>query len=178
MIKKYKDYNKEDLKVVILKNFEANFPHLKDKYNDLNDIPFNDIANVDNWLKYWGDELDFIDADICDRMLALAQFYDKPIRQIYSDIEAEAGNYFLYDGREYRILTESEADDLEYETVLDMIESNYMYEIKDSPARDYVDVEQWAKDWFGNRGNNLAWYDRKEHTEEINGVTYYLYRLN
>lgn len=177
MIKKYKDYNKEDLKVVILKNFEANFPHLKGKYTDIDDIP-NSIDNISVWFKYWEDELNFINADICDRMLALAQFNGIPIRQCYNEIEKLDNKSFVYDGEEYIILTNEEADEEEYEIVKNNIESTFMYDLKDNPAAEYVDIDRWTEDWCGNRGTNIAWYDGIENVEEINDITYYLYRRN
>jgi hypothetical protein len=178
MIKKYKDYNKEDLKIVILENFEANFPHLKGEYKDIEYVPFDSISNVDNWLEYWKDEFDFINTDICDRMLALAQFKQIPIRQCYSEINEVSTHCFEYDNEEYRILTDKEADEEEYETVENNIKECYMDDLRDSPAKDYVDVEKWTESWCGDRGNNLAYYDSVENEEEINGIYYYLYRIN
>lgn len=177
MIKKYKDYNKEDLKVVTLKNFEDNFPHLKGEYTDIDDIP-DSIDNISVWFEYWKDEFDFINADISDRMLALAQFKDIPIRQCYDKIEELDNNSFEYDGEEYKILTDSEADEEEYDIVKSNIEDNWMYEIRDSPAAHYVNINKWIDDWCGDRGTNLAFYDNIENEEYVNGRTYFLYRRN
>ena len=113
-----------------------------------------------------------------DRIIVLMKHLDISPKEALEEIEDENRNYYTYGSQEYLILTDSEADDKEYECVKSTIEDCYLPEIKDNPAYHYVDVEKWIECWMGDRGNNIASYDSEENEEEVNNITYYIYRTN
>ena len=113
-----------------------------------------------------------------DRIIALMKHLDISPKEALEEIEENGTNYYTYGSQEYLVLTDSEADDKEYDLVKDNIEYNYLDEIKDSPAINYVDVSRWTDDWCGNRGENISSYDGTENEEEVNNITYYIYRTN
>ena len=113
-----------------------------------------------------------------DRIIALMKHLDISPKEALEEIEENGTNYYTYENQEYLVLTDSEADDKEYDCVKFTIEDCYLPEIVDSPAYHYVDVEKWAEDWCGSRGENISSYDGTENEEDVNNITYYIYRTN
>ena len=99
---------------------------------------------------------------------------------MYDDItEANYGNYtYEYGREEYFVVTDDEADELWEEYLDNYIEEVILPEIN-KHYRNYFDNESWKKDArMDGRGHSLSSYDGYEYSEEINGETYYIYRIN
>lgn len=74
--------------------------------------------------------------------------------------------------------TDSEADDAWEKELDNYIDECILPEIPDS-YRNYFDDEAWKIDAkYDGRGHALARYDGHEREQEVNGTTYYLYRIN
>ena len=87
------------------------------------------------------------------------------------------GNTYEYYREEYLVLTDSEADTEEDEALDRYIEELIMPEIPE-PLQYYFNEELWKRDArMDGRGHTLATYDGCEYEEEVNGTTYYIYRL-
>lgn len=79
---------------------------------------------------------------------------------------------------DYLVLTDEEADERWDESMDIYIEECILPELPKN-LRYYFDSEKWKKDAsFDGRGHYLASYDGEEHEEEVNGTTYYIYRIN
>lgn len=119
-----------------------------------------------------------------DRIIALMKHLNITPEEAYHDItEAKYGTgTYEYGNQEYQVLTDSEADDEERESVENLIDDCYLSELtrnnKNHPALQFIDMEAWLDAWCGQRGENLNPYDGQEHEEEVNGTTYYIYRRN
>ena len=109
-----------------------------------------------------------------ERIIALAQHLNIEIHLIENNAEEinesrYGDNCYEYDGCEYRILTDSEADIAERESVESVIEDCYLTEFtrdnKNHPALKYINMEEWIDDWCDNRGENLSGYDGIENEE-------------
>lgn len=108
--------------------------------------------------------------------------FDEPEKAIAAAMEegvdvcdvTEKGEYYTAAGREYRVLTDDEADAAEREYLLSIIDD--VLEIPDS-IRPYFDEEAWLKDARQDgRGHHLAGYDGVEREQEVEGTRYFLYR--
>ncbi len=119
-----------------------------------------------------------------DRILALGKHLELSYTEMYEDIfKAKYGNYnYEYGNQEYLVMTNDEADVYERETVENTIQECYIdvysREMKNNPMINYIDLDRWVDDWCGDRGNNISSYDGYEYYEEVNGETYYIYRIN
>jgi len=133
---------------------------LKD-FNEFSGANYEDIEDVDmdnkqfiNWLNESCGDLDL------------------EINEEYGD------NIFGYNGEEYLVVTDDEADDL-WEAELD----NYIDEIilpeLNERYRMYFDNEAWKNDARGDgRAHSLNHYDGNEDTETVDNETFYIYRQN
>lgn len=92
---------------------------------------------------------------------------------------AENSSIFHYGDEEYLVLTDDEAE-REYDDHL----TNYVDELilPEIPEQYhlYFDENSWKDDARanGSRGDALSSYDGREEEVEIDGTTYYIYRLN
>ena len=79
---------------------------------------------------------------------------------------------------EYLVLTASDADE-RWDAELDSyIDECILPEIPEA-FRSYFDFDAWKHDaQYDGRGHSLATYDGHESEEDVNGTTYYIYRVN
>jgi len=114
------------------------------------------------------------------KIIALAQHLDLTPTEAHEDIECDRDCNYSYSGIDYLVCTDEEADELERETVENTIEECYLSELnhsmKNHPALNYIDMDRWIDDWCNNRGENLGRYDSTEHYEDVDGITYYIYK--
>jgi hypothetical protein len=119
-----------------------------------------------------------------DRILALGNHLGLTYTEMYDDItKAKYGDYnYKYGNQEYLVMTNDEANEYEREMVENTIQECYIdvysKEMKNNPMINYIDMNRWIDDWCGDRGNNISSYDGYEYYEEVNGETYYIYRIN
>lgn len=77
----------------------------------------------------------------------------------------------------YKVLTDNEADEENDAMIDNYIEECILPEIP-SQYRSYFDSEAFKNDAaHDGRGHNIALYDGHENEEEVNGTTYYIYRI-
>jgi hypothetical protein len=89
----------------------------------------------------------------------------------------ELENYEV-DGSEYRVLTDSEADEANDESIQNYIDDCILPELPEA-YRFYFDDEAFMRDArMDGRGHNLNYYDGTEYEAEINGTWYYIYQTN
>lgn len=91
-------------------------------------------------------------------------------------VTTHGDNEFIFDDKEYLVLTDAEADK-EQDEYFD----HYIDDCLDLPehVRPYFDEVRWKEDAkFDGRGVALSGYDGIEHEEEVDGVNYYIYRTN
>ncbi len=111
------------------------------------------------------------------RKEALAQHLEiEDIEEIeevsYSDYTFEA------EGGEYLVVTDSEADQL-WEESLDSYLEECIYPELPQNMISYFDDEAWKRDArIDGRGHSLSHYDGGEDWEDVNGETFYIYRVN
>ena len=104
---------------------------------------------------------------------------DEAILEVTNELDTimnEYDNCYSYYREEYLVLTDEEADE-EEDRQLD----NYIDECLDIPEhiKPYFDEEKWKDDArMDGRGHIISTYDGCEHNEDVNGTTYYIYRIN
>lgn len=77
---------------------------------------------------------------------------------------------------EYLVLTKEESEQYEEEHLRSYFQV-MVYDVNDF-AKKYLDEDRYVNEYKGKQRQNLASYDGEEHTEEFEGVTYYIYRVN
>ena len=78
----------------------------------------------------------------------------------------------------YDVLTDEEADE-KWDEELDSYLEGCIYPDLPENMRFYFDDEKWKQDArYDGRGHTLSHYDGCEESEEVCGVTYYIYRQN
>lgn len=83
-----------------------------------------------------------------------------------------------YDGCEYLVCTDAEADQLQDEELENYIDECILHELPQA-YRNYFDRDAWKSDArYDGRGHCLSHYDGHEHEENVNGTYYYIYRTN
>jgi len=109
-----------------------------------------------------------------DRIKALANHLDVKKKEV----EFEYDNTFSCNGEEYMVLTDDEADELWEESLDNYLQECIYPELSDNLSR-YFDDEAWKRDArYDGRGHSLSSYDGCEYEEEVNGETYFIYRVN
>ncbi len=97
-----------------------------------------------------------------------------------TEVEQERGGEWtcLTEPGEYRVLTDSEADEA-FREALESYEDDMMSDWPET-ARAYFDSERWQRDvkLGDGRGPTLSGYDGEEHEEQIDGEWYFIYRTN
>jgi len=79
---------------------------------------------------------------------------------------------------EYLVLNEDDADTAWDESLESYIDECILPEMPDH-IRTYFDFEGWKRDAkMDGRGHSLSGYDGEEHEEDVDGETYYIYRVN
>lgn len=95
-----------------------------------------------------------------------------------SDYEHDGNNVFSAGRREWLVLTDSEADEAWDEELERYWEDCVLPEVP-AHLRGYMDAEAWKSDArHDGRGHSLSGYDGNEDEEDVDGVTYYIYRTN
>lgn len=113
------------------------------------------------------DALDLFDEP--EKAIAVAMEEDVDV----CDVD-EKGEYYKAAGREYRVLTDDEAD-AAWDESLD----NYIDDALEIPEwiEPYFDRERWKEDaQRDGRGHHLASYDGEEREQVVEGTRYFLYR--
>lgn len=106
------------------------------------------------------------------RFLALAAHLDVPVSTI-SETEYGNNGYKSDDAPgEYLVVTDEEADTL-WEESLDSYIDDCLLSFNTSIA-----TPGSTAPCFDGRGHSLSSYDGEEHEEKIDGVWYYIYRVN
>ena len=83
-----------------------------------------------------------------------------------------------YEEEDYMVLTDWEADD-RWEESLDSYLEECIYPELTGNLKYYFDEDKWKQDARDDgRGHSLSSYDGNEHEEDVNGTTYYIYRIN
>jgi hypothetical protein len=116
---------------------------------------------------------------MCIKKKALALFLKVKIEEITEttydedtfEVETEPG--------EYRVLTDSEADEAFDEYMSSLIDECVLSEIPEA-YRCYFDEEKFTRDVKINdgRGPSLASYDGNENEQKIEGEWFFIYRTN
>lgn len=79
---------------------------------------------------------------------------------------------------DYLVCTDEEADELWEESLNNYLEECIYPELP-SNMQNYFDDEAWKRDArYDGRGHSLSMYDGHENYENVNNVTYYIYRQN
>lgn len=114
-------------------------------------------------------ELDSLDEDTINKRIALAMHADADVLSVIGE-----DHEYVVAGKRYLVLTDDEAEAMWDEDLNSYIDD--ALEIPDS-IRPYFDEEKWKEDArMDGRGPSLGRYDGNEYDEEVNGVTYYIYR--
>ena len=117
-----------------------------------------------------------LEEDYTLKVRALASFMGADNDQI---VEVCAlGGLFKVGAREWRVLTDAEAD-IAVDDILDSyLEDNLLPNIPEAVCP-YFDSDTWKADARRRgRGCNLSAHEGIEHTVEIDGETFCLYRIN
>lgn len=103
-----------------------------------------------------------------ERILALME---------YTGNDWDSCNYDL-DKDIYKVMTDDEATDACERILKDRIADEVLNDIPQH-LRQYFDTEQYLSDCISNidREAELASYDGDEHSESIDGTTYYIYKV-
>lgn len=146
---------------------------------------------------------DFL-TDYDERVIALAQHLGLNLEPDFSNVDEEAtkeeqeeqrdeailevtrelddiveghGNMFSYYNEDYYVLTDSEADDMEDDSLDNYINECIMPEIPEH-LQNYFDEVAWKRDArMDGRGHIISSYDGAEYEETVEGTTYYIYRV-
>ena len=112
-----------------------------------------------------------------EKMVALAKQLECTLEEALTITES-AYDTFEYGSEEYLILTDSEADDANDQSIDNYIDECILPELPEQYRR-YFDDEAFKNDArHDGRGNNLATYDGNEEYQDVDRSTYYIYRTN
>lgn len=79
---------------------------------------------------------------------------------------------------DYLVLTDDEADE-KWEESLDSYLEECIYPELQGNLSNYFDDDKWKRDArYDGRGHSLSLYDGNENEENVNGTTYFIYRIN
>jgi len=113
-----------------------------------------------------------------ERRIAVAMSVDCSISEA-NDAKYGGGEYVEADGGEYRVMTDSEANEAWDESLDSYIDDFIIPEIGNDTLKQYFDIESWKQDArYDGRGHCLNCYDGSEECETVNGIDYYVYRTN
>ena len=96
------------------------------------------------------------------------------IRELYEHVAHTQGQYFAFDGREYRVLHESEIDRIYHPEMKETIEDCYLG--REFPWWIEIDWDETVQNVLDSDGygNHFATYDHEEHYYE----GYYVFRTD
>jgi hypothetical protein len=112
--------------------------------------------------------------------LALASFLECEPDEITEERykHYDALTILSYGSAEYAVGTDSEADEA-WEASLDSYLEECIYPELPESMKNYFNDEAWKRDArFDGRGHSLSSYDGHENEAEVDGETYYIFRLN
>lgn len=95
----------------------------------------------------------------------------------FSDEVEVNGDYYIFEGEEYLICTDDEADTYWDEDLENYIDECVLPEIPER-YRNYFDKVAFKDCEVDGRGHSLARYDGVENEVKIDDTWYYLYRTN
>ena len=117
--------------------------------------------------------------NISPRILALAIHLELTLEDTLNELsEGYNEECIEYGSEEYRVLTDSEADDANDENIESYIDECILPELPER-YRFYFDNEAFKKDArMDGRGHNLASYDGNEEEVKVDETYYFIYRTN
>lgn len=103
-------------------------------------------------------------------------FYDYCVQELKQADEIDSNCYSA--NNNYMVCTDSEADE-KWEESLDSYLEECIYPELSGNLAQYFDDEKWKIDErFDGRGHSLSSYDGNENEETVDGVMYFIYRVN
>ena len=127
--------------------------------------------NIEEWKNF----LDFIKGD---NEMPITEYGFHTTFLTYCQTNLTEVEAYEEGSNDYLVLTDEEAEDRWDESMDSYIEECILPELP-KHLQFYFDSEKWKKDAsYDGRGHCLASYDGEEHEEEVNGTTYYIYRIN
>ena len=138
----------------------------KEVYNIINSIP-SDLTEID-------EDINLDSYEEPERVRALAQHlgchFSLVEETTYND------NCFEAEGKEWLVVTDSEADQLWDDAMDNYLDECVLSELP-SNVQNYFDTESWKEDAkMDGRGHSLNHWDGCEYYEEVDGETYYIYQ--
>ena len=120
-------------------------------------------------------ELSQVDLKKC----ALLQLNNEElIEENLEEVVEEFDDCYSYNGEEYLIVTDNEADEYWEEELNNYLEECIYPELQEN-LKNYFDDEAWKRDArFDGRAQSLNHYDGGEETETVLNEEFYLYRRN
>lgn len=111
------------------------------------------------------------------------EWLDENTTLLEDEFENSYDDYYSYGNQEYLVLTDSEANDAAYNSVMSIWEDCYLTkEVKQQLGflENYIDLAAATEDAIkaDGRGHTLASYDGHEYYKEVDGEIYYIYRIN
>ena len=134
-----------------------------------NKVYEGDIISIENDYNDWLEE----DESNADRT------FEEYVADNCIEVE-EYDDYSTVDGsrKEFLVLDENEADDRFEQSIENYVNDCVLSEIP-KPYHRYFNLEEFTDDCKAvGRGHTIASYDGEENEEEVNGTTYYIYRIN
>lgn len=116
-----------------------------------------------------------------DKFKAFKKFCQESFGEVNAE-DISVSNYnddvFEYDGMEFLVLTDAEADERQDDALENYIDECILPEIPET-YRFYFDSEAWKCDARRDgRGHVLATYDGNENEVNLNGEYFYIYQLD
>lgn len=153
---------------------------LKHTCDNIEEEEANRFENgIDDWDDIYDEDgclLDCLGNLDDEKIIALGIHLDITPTEANEDIEQSDDDdcVYSYSGIEYLVCTDEEADEKWDEDLDDYI--NHCSEIPDH-LKNYFDREAWKIDAEQDgRGHFLSRYDGVENNEEVNDITYYIYK--
>lgn len=112
------------------------------------------------------------------RILALDIELELTLDEVISHLVEGSNDVIEYGNQEYYVLTDSEADQKNDESIDNYIDDCIIPELP-KHIQCYFDDERFKRDArMDGRGHNLAAYDGHENYQDVDGETFYIYRWN
>lgn len=156
------------------------------------DLDNDDLLAMRNDLResgihyFKGEARELAGADYCDatqeesdpKIAALAEHLDVP----YGSISEKRGDTYDCDEArgEWLVLTDDEREQAASNSLDSYIDECGLLDGVSDVVRDYFDRARWKEDALRSDGygHTIGAYDGEEHEQQIDGVVYYIYRVN
>lgn len=113
-----------------------------------------------------------------ERILALGIELELTLDEVINGLVESGNDIIEYGNEEYYVLTDSEADEKNDESIENYIDDCIIPELP-KHLQNYFDSEAFKRDArYDGRGHNLAGCDGNENDQKVNGITYFIYRWN